>query len=119
MDDGEVLFGDGFQHGGDKVGVRRQGDVFLGSGADCPDRRLGVIANSAGDDGKGDVFALQGLDEISDIQRYIDHCQVGAIAAPERGQAGFGRIHLFDLGAALNGDLAGGADLAFKGADYE
>ena len=113
MDDGVVFLGHGFQDGGNQVRARRQGYVFLGSGADGPDRRLGVVADATGDDGQRNPFRFQGFDESADIERHVDHHQVGALADSQRRQAGIRGVYLFDPGAALNSDLAGGADLAF------
>ena len=47
------------------------------------------------------------------------HDQIGALAAAQSVQRLVDVVGVGDLGAALHGDLAGGGDVAFQGADNQ
>ena len=78
-----VIVGDGGEHGRDQLGIGRQRDVFLGAGVDRGDRGAGVVLDAAGDDRHVDVLELELLDQIADVERDLDHQQVGALAGAQ------------------------------------
>ena len=114
-----AFLGDGGQDGGDQFGVGRQRHIFLGSGLDGADCRLGVAANATGDDRHDDALGSQAVDQSGDVLFDVDHHQVGALAAAQLLQTAFDILSLRHLGAAGYGDLRSGADLAVEGSDDE
>ena len=107
------------EHGGDQVGVGRQGDVFLGAGADGADRGAGVVGDAAGDHGDVDQFDLELLDQIADVEADVDHQEIGALAGAQRLQGDVDRVGVADGGAAIHGDARGDRELAAERSDDE
>ena len=107
------------QDGGDQFRIRRQGDVFLGTGLDGADRGLAVVADAASDDGKGDAFAFQRGDQARDVGVHVDHDQVRTLSRAQLIKGPVDRFGLLDLGSLLHRDLACGADLPAERTDNQ
>ena len=119
VNDGALVLAYGGQNGGDQFGVRRQGDVLLGAGADGGLGGLGVGVDAAGDHRCVDALGFHRLQQAWRRQPHVDHHQIGAASIAQSGQAGFDGFHMADLGAAANGDLPGRADMAGQGSDNQ
>jgi hypothetical protein len=112
-----VIVGDGGEHGRDQLGIGRQRDVFLGAGMDRGNRGAGVVLDAAGDDRHVDVLELELLDQGADVDRDLDHQEVGALAGAQHGQRLLDRLGVGDAGAAVHRDLGRGGELALEGAN--
>ena len=112
-----AVIGDGGEHGGDQLGVRRQRDVFLGAGMDRGDRGAGVGRGAAGDDRGMDAFGLERRDQSADVDRDIDHQQVGAAARAQHGERLAAVRGVGDERALVHRDLGRGGELAIECAD--
>jgi len=111
------LAGDSGDHSGDQLGVGGQGDVFLGAGADGIHGRRGVALGAAGDHGNDETLGLEPGDQPGNVHHYVDQHQVGAAPGAERGERDLDGGRVGNLGAAIHGELGGGGELAFEGAD--
>ena len=100
-----------FQNRRDQIGVGRQRDVFLGAGADRVDRQFRIGTDAAAHDGHGDALGLEAGAQPGHVEADVDHDQIGALAGSKRGQRRVDGIDVGDLGAVLEGDLAGGCDM--------
>ena len=59
------------------------------------------------------------LDQLADVDRDLDHQQVGALAGAQHGQRLLDRFGVGDGGAAVHRDLGRGGELALERADDE
>ncbi len=117
VDEFAVVVGDGREHRRDQLGIGRQRDVFLGAGVDRRDGGARVGTGPAGDDRHVDVLVLEPRHEVADIDRDVDHQQVGA--AP-RAQDAKGLLDVFGMGdgrALLHRELGREGELPFQRAD--
>ena len=83
-----VIIGHGRQNGSDQFGFWRQGDEFLGPGADSVGRTARVSSDTAGNYGHMNMLGLIGRDQGGNIEIIIDHHQVCALASAQ----GIGRL---------------------------
>ena len=111
------VVGDGGEHRRDQLGIGRQRDVFLGAGVDRGDRGAGVVLDAAGDDRHVDVLELEPRDQVADVDRDLDHQQVGALPERSTASAWSMRFGVGDGGAAVHRDLGRGGELALERAD--
>ena len=111
------VIGDGREHGSNQFRVGRQRDIFLGAGMDRRDRGAGIGCGAAGDNRSVDMLGFEPVDELANVERDIDHEQIGAAAgAQHRERLGdIGRMH--DRGAPIHRDLGRGGELAVERAD--
>ena len=117
VDQFAAVVGDGGEHGGDQFGVGRQRDVFLGAGLDRGDRGARVGRGAAGDDRRVDVLGLEPGDQLADVERDVDHQQVGAAAGAQHGER-LGDVRgVGDRRALVHRDLGRGGELAVERAD--
>jgi hypothetical protein len=112
-----VVVGDGGQDGGDQLGVRRQRDEFLGPGLDRRGgpHRIGVDA--AGHHRHPDPLGLVGGDQARDVERVVDHQQVGPLPGPQRVGRGFARFDVRDLGPGVHRHFHGDRELSVQFSD--
>jgi hypothetical protein len=114
-----VVIADGGEHGGDQFGVGRQGDEFLGPGAD----RLGGggrrRVDAAGDHGDADALGLVGLDQAGDVELEIDHQQVRALPHPQGVGGGGDGLDVCDLGPRRHRHLHRERELTGKPSDNQ
>ncbi len=117
VDQFAAVVGDGGEHRGDQFRVRRQRDVFLGAGMDGRDRGARIGPGAAGDDRHMDVLGLEPRHQIADIERDIDHQEVGAAAGTQHRQrlGNVGRVG--DGRSLVHRDLGRGRELTFERAD--
>ncbi len=99
------IVGDGGQHRGDQFRIRRQRDVFFGTGVNRGDCGTGIVGDAAGDDRHVDVFGFQQ--------------QVGAFAAAQHRHRLVEVLGVDDGGAVVHGDLGGGGQLTLECPDDE
>ena len=109
--------GDGGEHRRDQLRIGRQRDVFLGAGVDGVDSGARVIGDAAGDDRHMDAFGVEALDEVADIERDVDHQQVGAATGAQHGERLLVAFGVGDGGALVHRDLARGGELPSECAD--
>src|SRR5690606_28459361 len=102
-----ALAGDGGDDGGDQLGIGRQGDIFLGAGADGVDGGGGIGLDAAGHHRNGDALGFEPGDEAGNIHDDIDQQQVGAAPGAQGGQRDFDRRGMRHLGAPVHGHLGG------------
>ena len=93
------VVGDGGEHGGDQLGIGRQRDVLLGAGVDGGDRGAGVVAHPAGDDRHRDALGLEAAHQVADVERDVDHQQVGAAAGAQHVERLLDGLGVGDAGA--------------------
>jgi hypothetical protein len=111
------VVGDRGEHRGDQFCVGRQWNVFLGAGMDGGDRGARIGGGTAGDDRRMDVLGLKPGDKIADVERDVDHQQVGAAAGAQH------RQRLGDVGgvgdhrALVHCDLGRDGELAVQRSD--
>ena len=118
VDEGLAVFGDSLQHGCNQLGVRGQGDIFLGATTDGRRCNLGVGTDTAGHHRDGEMLRPQFGDQRRDIQRDFDHEKVGP-ACPEGAKCRINIGGVRHLRAALDRYLAGCAQLPVQGAHNE
>src|SRR5690606_25503445 len=109
----------GGDDGGDQFGIGRQGDIFLGAGADGVDGGGGVGLDAAGDHRNGDALGFEPGDQPGNVHHDVDQQQVGALAGAQRSQRDAHRGRMGDLGAAVHGHAGGQGQLPFEGSDDE
>ena len=112
------MAGDGGEHGGDQLGIGRQRQEILRTGANGAQRRLGILGAAAGDDGGGDALLKQGLHQPGDVMGDVAEDQVRPLGAQHL-KAGQGAIGLQQPRAAGMGQPASLAQLALQRADDE
>ncbi len=110
---------DRLQHRGDQLGIRGEGDVFLGAGLDRAYGRVGVVADAASDDRNEDTLLLQAFDHPRDVELHIHHQQIGTLAGAQRAEAVVDIVGMGDGRAAIERDLAGGAEMAVERAENQ
>ena len=111
------VVGDGGEHGRDQLRIGRQRDVFLGAGVDRGDRGAGVVLDAAGDDRHVDVLGSSLATRSRDVERDVDHQQVGAAAGAQHRERLVDAVGVGDGGAAVHRDLGRGGELALERAD--
>ena len=119
IDEGVAVDRDRLQYGGDQFGIRGQGDIFLGARFDRAHRRIGIVADAASDDRNEDALQLQTLDHPRDVELHVHHQQIGALAGAQRAEAMLDIVRMGDGRAAIERDLAGGAEMAVERADNQ
>jgi hypothetical protein len=105
--------------GRNELGIGRQGDIFLGAGADGVDGGSGIGLDAAGHDRNGDALGFEPGDQPGNVHHHVDQQQVGALAAAQRRQGNLDGRRVGHLGAAVHGHLGSGGELALKGPDDE
>ena len=95
------VVGDGGEHRRDQLGIGRQRDVFLGAGVDGGDRRARVVAHAAGDDRHRDALGVETAHQVADVERDIDHQQVGAAAGAQHVERLLDRLGVGDARALV------------------
>ncbi len=108
---------DGRQHRRDQFRVGRQRDVFLGAGVDGGDRGAGVVAHAAGHDRHRDALRFEPLHQVADVQRHVDHQQIGAASRSQHRQGLVDAFGVGDARALLHRELGRGGKLALEAAD--
>ena len=78
-----LVVGDRGQHRGDQLGLGRQGDEFLGAGADGVGGAAGVGADAAGHHRRADALGLEAAISAAMSSVVVDDQQVGARAAAQ------------------------------------
>src|SRR5690606_24121020 len=111
--------GHGGNDGGDQFGIGRQGDIFLGAGADGVDGGGGIGFDAAGDHGDGNALGIKGGDQPGNVHHHVDQQQIGAPPGAQGGQGDLDGGGMGHLGAAGHGHLGGGAELSLKGSHDE
>ena len=119
VDEFVAFLGHRRENGGDQFGLGWQRDEFAGAGLDRPHRGIAVGADAAGHHRHVDALGPQAGDEARDVELDVDHDQLGALAPPQRSERGVGVAGVGDLGAPVEGDLAGDADFAANRANYQ
>ena len=112
-----VIVGDGGEHRRDQLGIGRQRDVFLGAGMDRGDRGAGVGSRCRRRRSERGCARLEPRDQVADVDRDVDHQQVGAAAGAQHGQRLSMRLGVGDVGALVHRDLGRGGELALERAD--
>ena len=105
------------EHRCDQLRVGRQRDILLGAGMDGGDGGAGVVAGPAGDDRHGDALGFEAEHEIADVERDIDHQQVGAAAGAQHRERLLDRFGMGDAGALLHRELGRGGELTLERSD--
>ena len=113
------FLGHGLEDRSDEFGIGRQRDVFLGARLDGAHRRLGVGADTVGDDRNADALVLERFDESRDVEFHVDHDEIGALPRPREFKGGARVRRMADLGAMIEGDLAGRSNLTVHRSDDE
>ena len=81
VNDAGAFFGNGFQNRSNQFRIRRQGNVFLGPGADGGSGGLRVsTVHAAGNDGRIDPLRQQGLTQALYIQAHVDQDDISPFA---------------------------------------
>ncbi len=110
------LVGDGGQDGRDQCGIGGQRHIFLGAGANGVHRTARIGSDAAGNDGSADALGGQRTHQHADIQRHVRHHQIGAAARAQLGQGLVDAGGVGNLGAIVQRDSRGGADLSAEAA---
>ena len=84
---------------------------------DGGDRGAGVGGGAAGDDRRVDVLGFEPVHELADVDRDIDHQQIGAAAGAQHGERLGDVGGVGDRGALIHRDLGRGGELAVERAD--
>ncbi len=110
--------GHGGDHGGDQLGVGRQGDVFLGAGADGVDGGGGIGLGAAGDD-RNDGCARLRARRSGRGCRPSHRPAAGRRRVPARSarKRDLDAWRMGDLGAAVHGDLVASVSWPLEGSD--
>ena len=112
-----MIVGDRREHGRDQLRIGRQRDVFFRARMDRGDRRARVGRHAARDHRHGDVLGLEPRDQIADVDRDLDHQQVGAAAGAQHAQRHLGVVRVGDARALVHGELGGERELAAQRSD--
>ncbi len=117
IDEVAVIVGDRRKHGGDQFGIGRQRDVFFRARMDRGHGRARVGRGAAGDHRHGDVLGFEPRDQIADVDRDLDHQQVGAAAGAQHAQRHLGAIGMRDGRALFHGEFGGERELPAQRSD--
>ena len=63
------------------------------------------------------AFGVEPVDQVANVERDIDHQQIGAAAGAQHGDRLIVAVGVGDRRALVHGDLAGDGELAAEGAD--
>jgi hypothetical protein len=107
------------QHGRDQLGIGRQRQILLGSGANGVDGAARVGADAAGHHRRADALGGERADQPADVVGDIAHDEIGAAPGAQFRQSLVDVARVRDLGAAIHRDLGRRADLALQRADNE
>jgi hypothetical protein len=77
----------------------------------------GVGRGPAGDHRHRDVFGFKPRDQIADVDRNLDHQEIGAAPGAQHAQCHLGAIRMGDGRAFFHGELGGERELAVESAD--
>ena len=111
------VVGDSGEHRRDQLGIGRQRDVLLGAGMDGGDRGARVVAHPAGDDRHREALGREAEHQVADVQRDVDHQEVGAAAAAQHGERLLDGLGVGDAGTLRHRELGRGGELASQASD--
>jgi DNA-binding response OmpR family regulator len=111
------LYRDSFQHGGDHIGVRGQGDEFFGPAANGIDGCCRVGVDAAGYQRHMDVLTVKTGHQIGNVKGDIDHQKVSAIARAQLHQGALYRGGVGYGGTAVHGHFGGRGEIAVQAAN--
>ncbi len=114
-----IVIGDGSQHGRDHLGIGRQRDVFLCAGVDGGDGGLGIGVDAAGDDRRVDVLGRKPRHQRRDVDRDIDHQEIGAASGAQDRKRLVGIVGVRHRCALVHGVFGGERELTLEGSDDE
>ena len=117
IDEVAMVVGDCGQDSRDQLGVRRQRDVFFRARVNGGHGGARVGRGAACDHRHGDVLGLEPRNQVADIDRDLDHQQVGTAARAQDAQRDLGIVRVGDGRALVHRELGGKRELAAQRSD--
>ena len=108
----------GLEHGGDQVGLGRQGQEILRAGADGAHRGLRIGRATAGDQRAMNALGCHGLEQPGNVEQHVAQDQVRTFGTQPR-EAGGHTLCAAQAGAARDRDARGLAEFRLQRPDDE